>query len=261
MWDNFAANLRSLMKERGLNDSKVGFALGISRQAVHQWRSGNGHPSEQNLENLCVVLDCKMADLLKESPRNDTLMEIEAWARREKIPVTRARDLFALNIIPGATHTPFTTLVPRHASAPMMEAGNLEYVWEDARYSVRSECLGDLGVIWQEGTDWLAQFGRVKFGPFTDQREAVNALLRHKSSKTLVLYAKRRPRWVQTFQQNFPTMMRKSNGDPASLGAQVGVHASSVQAWLDGRNYPRGDRLPDIAKALGVPLHELAGTV
>lgn len=61
----FAANLDRIMRLRGLKNPWVGDRLGVSRQAIHQWRHGGTYPSQLCLEKLCHVLQCSLDDLLK----------------------------------------------------------------------------------------------------------------------------------------------------------------------------------------------------
>jgi transcriptional regulator with XRE-family HTH domain len=80
-------------------------------------------------------------------------------------------------------------------------------------------------------------------------------------SKNLVLRAKRRPRWVDTFHENFPRLLAESAATHSQLAIKTKVNSSAVLHWAQRRNYPARTRLPLIAKALGVSLQELAGHV
>jgi transcriptional regulator with XRE-family HTH domain len=113
-----AENLTWLMADRGFSNQRLSFVLGISRQALHRWTSAQGFPTDDNLDALCVALRCTYADLLTSERRPITMMPIEKWARRENIPVQRAKDLFALRILTGHRQTEFTTLVPIKKKAP-----------------------------------------------------------------------------------------------------------------------------------------------
>ena len=80
-------------------------------------------------------------------------------------------------------------------------------------------------------------------------------------SKRLVLMAKRRPRWVETFHENFPRLLTEAAVTHSHIANKSKVQSSAVLHWAQRRNYPEAKRLPLIAKALGVSLQELAGHV
>lgn len=112
-------NLTRLMTERGLSDSRLGALIGISRQAVYCWRQGTNSPSDENLGALCVALQCERRDFLRPvPPPSEPMMLIGEWARRENIPLARARDLFALRLLTGEVRTDYTIRVPVALRAP-----------------------------------------------------------------------------------------------------------------------------------------------
>jgi len=117
-YENLAANLTWLMRDRGLSNYRLSFVIGVTRQALHRWTSGQGSPTEDNLDALCVALRCTRDDLLTKQKRQSNMLSIQEWARRENIPVQRAKDLFALRILTGEKHTQFTTLVSARKKAP-----------------------------------------------------------------------------------------------------------------------------------------------
>ena len=196
----FAANLSWMMQQRGLSSFRLAKHLGISRQAVHSWLQGKTRPSDANFLGLCVALRCEGQELLEQRPATPAMLPISEWARREGVPVGRARDLFALRLLQGEHHTGFTILVPAAIQAPP-------------------------------------------------------------DSKNRVLMAKRRPRWVDTFHENFPRLLAESAATHSQLAIKTKVNSSAVLHWVQRRNYPEAKRLPLIAKALGVSLQELAGHV
>lgn len=198
---NVPHNLTRLMLERGLSDARLGALIGISRQAVYCWRQGINAPNDENLGALCVALQCERSDFLRPvPPPSEPMMLIGDWARRENIPLLRARDLFALRILTGEVRTDYTIRVPVTLRAPA-------------------------------------------------------------DSKTLVTMTKKRPRWVPIFQANFPRLMKESALSESEMGRRIGVNPSAVRHWVHLRNYPARERLPLIAKALRVTVHDLAGHV
>ena len=196
----FPANLAWMMQQRGLSNLRLSRYLGISRQAVHNWLLGQTRPTEENFAALCVALRCESAELLAKRRAGPAMLTISEWARREGIPIGRARDLFALRLLQGEQNTGFTILVPKRLRAP-------------------------------------------------------------RDSKRLVLMAKRRPRWVETFHTNFPRLLTAAAVTHSEVASKTKVKSAAVLHWAQQRNYPERQRLPLIAKVLGVSLQELAGHV
>jgi len=196
----FAENLFRQMKRQGVSTRQLAEWLNISYQSIYQWREGKW-PTDENFEALCVCLQCQPDDLLTKARDRTEMLLLSAWAKREKIPTARARDLFDLRILNGETRTKKSILVPPHLKAP-----------ED--------------------------------------------------SKQLVLMAKVRPRWVPNFQENFPRLLKGANGrSMVAVGAAVGVKPSAVFHWAKRKNYPKEERLPKIAEALGVTMQDLVGDI
>lgn len=196
----FPANLAWMMQQRGLSVLRLARHLGISRQAVHGWLQGDARPTDENFQALCIALRCAPAELLVRRRAGPAMLSISEWARREGIPVGRARDLFALRLLRGEQNTGFTILVPKRLRAPY-------------------------------------------------------------DSKRLVLMAKRRPRWVETFHSNFPRLLTAAEVTHSEVADRTKVKTAAVMHWVQQRNYPERHRLPLIAKVLGVSLQELAGHV
>ena len=192
---------------RGVGWVQLAEWLNISRAAIYQWREGKW-PTDENFEALCVCLQCQPNDLLTNQGREKTKMLLSTWAKREKIPTARARDLFDLRILTGETRTRTSILVPSHLKAPA-------------------------------------------------------------DSKQMVLMAKVRPRWVPMFQENFPRLLMKAREMQQPRQRSVtsivceaaGVRPSAVFHWARRRNYPKEERLPRIAQALGVTMQELVGDI
>lgn len=196
----FAANLAWMMQQRGLSSLRLSGYLGISRQAVHSWLQDDTRPTDEHFQGLCIALHCEPGELLARRRAAPAMLTISEWARREGIPVGRARDLFALRLLQGEQNTGFTILVPKRLRAP-------------------------------------------------------------RDSKRLVLMAKRRPRWVETFHSNFPRLLAEASVTHSHVASKTQVKSAAVLHWAQQRNYPERHRLPLIAKVLGVSLQELAGHI
>lgn len=55
--------LRRLRKLQGLTQPQVAEAIGVQTPTVSRWEAGRG-PSEQHRRQLCVLLQCDIADLM-----------------------------------------------------------------------------------------------------------------------------------------------------------------------------------------------------
>jgi len=60
----FAQTLAALMKERGLNQSKLAQSLGVKSQAVNQWLSGTTNPKFLHLQKLSTFFDIQLSSLI-----------------------------------------------------------------------------------------------------------------------------------------------------------------------------------------------------
>lgn len=76
-----------------------------------------------------------------------------------------------------------------------------------------------------------------------------------KDSKSLVLLAKRRPPWVDAFQNNFAALMEGHS--KSALAAHMDKSPALISSWAAGRCYPKESELDDIASFLGVPRRSL----
>lgn len=65
--------------------------------------------------------------------------------------------------------------------------------------------------------------------------------------------------------QDFGPRLRRLLDDrelrASELARRVGVSANSVSSWTCGRSLPSGERLPAVARALGIGVGELLGEV
>jgi len=63
-----AENIRSRRQELKLSQGYVADQLGVSRQAVCKWESGQSAPSAANLADLAMLLETSVSDLV--NPQN-----------------------------------------------------------------------------------------------------------------------------------------------------------------------------------------------
>lgn len=62
---DFPERLRMLRKEKELSQEKLAEKLGISRQAISKWESGQSYPDINNLVSLSYLYEISLDELLK----------------------------------------------------------------------------------------------------------------------------------------------------------------------------------------------------
>ena len=62
----FGDNLKSIRKMKKVSQEDLADKLGVSRQSVSKWETGENYPSMQNIVCLCSIFKCKMNDLVHE---------------------------------------------------------------------------------------------------------------------------------------------------------------------------------------------------
>ena len=62
----FGDNLKNIRKQRKISQEELAEKLGISRQSISKWETGENYPSMQNIMCLCTIFKCKVNDLVHE---------------------------------------------------------------------------------------------------------------------------------------------------------------------------------------------------
>lgn len=62
----FGPNLQHLRKKHGMTQEKLGEQLGVSRQTVSKWESGEASPELGKLLDLCGIFSCSLDNLLRQ---------------------------------------------------------------------------------------------------------------------------------------------------------------------------------------------------
>ncbi len=63
----FGSNLQYLRRESGsMTQEKLAEQIGVSRQTVSKWESGEAYPELHKLMDLCEIFQCKLDDLLRQ---------------------------------------------------------------------------------------------------------------------------------------------------------------------------------------------------
>jgi AbrB family looped-hinge helix DNA binding protein len=103
---NIAANLRFLRNKHRLTQEEVAERIGVTRQAVAKWESGDTLPDILNCEALAELYDVSLNDLVRHDtetegmpipPRNKHLFGVVTLGERGQIVLPKkARDMFGL---------------------------------------------------------------------------------------------------------------------------------------------------------------------
>ena len=80
----FYQKLRSIRKENGMSQEDLADHLGVSRQAVSKWESGQGFPETDKLLQMSTLFHVSLDYLLKEikvmlAARSQDIMPAEKW--------------------------------------------------------------------------------------------------------------------------------------------------------------------------------------
>lgn len=62
----FGDNLKQIRKHKRISQEELAEKLGVSRQSISKWETGENFPSMQNIMCLCAIFKCKMNDLVHE---------------------------------------------------------------------------------------------------------------------------------------------------------------------------------------------------
>lgn len=62
----FGDNLKQMRKHKKISQEELAEKLGVSRQSISKWETGENFPSMQNIMCLCDIFKCKMNDLVHE---------------------------------------------------------------------------------------------------------------------------------------------------------------------------------------------------
>lgn len=62
----FGDNLKQIRKSQKISQEELAEKLGVSRQSISKWETGENFPSMQNIMCLCDIFKCKINDLVHE---------------------------------------------------------------------------------------------------------------------------------------------------------------------------------------------------
>ena len=62
----FGENLKNIRKQKNISQEELAEKLGVSRQSISKWETGENFPSMNNIMCLCDIFKCKINDLVHE---------------------------------------------------------------------------------------------------------------------------------------------------------------------------------------------------
>lgn len=80
----FGSNLKELRKVKKLSQEELAERVGVSRQSVSKWETGDAYPEMNNILILCKIFNCKINDLL-----NNNLEDFESFDEEVKMNVVK----------------------------------------------------------------------------------------------------------------------------------------------------------------------------
>lgn len=118
---NFGIKLQKLRKEKGLSQEALAEKLGVSRQAVSKWETGEGYPEMDKLLMISELFQVSLDYLMKDNDNSETYFQqedqyfmnhqtIEDYMKfKNKFAYTIGASVFmiimSLNIAVGLSHT------------------------------------------------------------------------------------------------------------------------------------------------------------
>ncbi len=80
----FGDNLRNLRKTKKLSQEDLAEKMGVSRQSVSKWETGDAYPEMNNILEICKIFNCHINDLV-----NDSIIDIDSLDEEIKMNVVK----------------------------------------------------------------------------------------------------------------------------------------------------------------------------
>ena len=83
----FGENLKRVRKIRKISQEDLADKLGVSRQSVSKWETGENYPSMTNIMCLCSIFKCNINELVHEN-----LDDINSFDEEVKMSVVKFKE-------------------------------------------------------------------------------------------------------------------------------------------------------------------------
>ena len=80
----FGDNLKVLRKKRKVSQEELAEKVGVSRQSVSKWETGEAYPEMNNILELCKIFKCNIGELV-----NDNMIDLDSLDEEVKMSVVK----------------------------------------------------------------------------------------------------------------------------------------------------------------------------
>ena len=80
----FGDNLKLLRKKKGISQEELAEKVGVSRQSVSKWETGEAYPEMNNILELCKIFKCNIGELV-----NDNMIDLDSLDEDVKMSVVK----------------------------------------------------------------------------------------------------------------------------------------------------------------------------
>ena len=100
----FCDNLKALRQAERMSQERLAEKVGVSRQSVSKWETGEAYPEMTNIVALCTVFHCEITDLInsqisdaasfKENSKKEKIMKDNKEVKETAVDLGKKRDKF-----------------------------------------------------------------------------------------------------------------------------------------------------------------------
>lgn len=83
----FGENLKSLRKRKKISQEVLAEKVGVTRQSVSKWETGEAYPEMSNILALCSIFHCNINELV-----NDNLIDLNLLDDEIKMSVVKFKE-------------------------------------------------------------------------------------------------------------------------------------------------------------------------
>ena len=83
----FGDNLKNLRRINDISQEKLAEKVGVSRQSVSKWETGETYPEMNNILALCKIFHCNINDLV-----NDSIIDMDSLDDEIKMNVVKFKE-------------------------------------------------------------------------------------------------------------------------------------------------------------------------
>ena len=80
----FGENLKCLRKSKNISQEVLADKMGVSRQSVSKWETGEAYPEMNNIIALCTIFKCNINDLV-----NNNMIDLDSLDEEVKMSVVK----------------------------------------------------------------------------------------------------------------------------------------------------------------------------